>query len=76
MSYLCARIHHMAAAARPKDEGRISLDFSACSVVAVCGCGWREVTAGRPAARLAAAAHLRTTHKNAQRAHDLIRRRP
>ena len=55
------------------EPARMELDYSRCSVVSVCSCGWREVTASRPAARLAAANHLRITHHNAHRAHDLIR---
>lgn len=55
------------------DGERVRLDYSASSVLVVCTCGWREVTLGRPAARLVGAAHLQRTHHDAKRADSLLK---
>jgi hypothetical protein len=62
-----------------KVEGKVWLDKSPASVVAVCavaGCGWRDVVMrpAAPALEAAAAAHVRLMHDDGRQAHDLERR--
>lgn len=55
------------------------LDYTACSCVIVCSCGWREVTTHKLPAWRAAAAHERALHRGQLQASDAYRaarRRP
>lgn len=46
----------------------IKLDYTACSVVAVCSCGWRALADSRAGAWTLAAAHEKQVHPDTKQA--------
>lgn len=49
------------------------MDYTACSCVVVCDCGWREVTTTKVPAWRAAAGHERLMHRGQLQASDAYR---
>lgn len=50
----------------------IKLDYTACSVVAVCSCGWRTLADSRAGAWSLAAAHEKQVHPGTTQAQNTL----